>query len=102
MATVSKTSLAEEDLEELWLTIALDNPPAADRVLDDIAAKSVLLSRSPLLGRARPELGHELRSFPVGRYIIFYVPQSEGIEIVRVLDAARDVDAILSGEQDPS
>nr|WP_245754608.1 type II toxin-antitoxin system RelE/ParE family toxin [Candidatus Accumulibacter aalborgensis] len=36
-----------------------------------------------------------LRSFPAGRYIIFYQQISEGIEIVRVLHSARDLNAIF-------
>jgi toxin ParE1/3/4 len=44
------------------------------------------------MGRSRPELATGLRSFPVGRYVIFYVPLSKGVEIVRVFHGARDVD----------
>jgi len=34
-----------------------------------------------------------LRSFPVGSYIIFYVPVPDGIEIVRVMHGRQDIDA---------
>jgi toxin ParE1/3/4 len=44
----------------------------------------------PLIGRQREELSPRLRSFPVSRYIIFYRPMENGIEIVRVLHGARD------------
>ncbi len=47
------------------------------------------------MGRSRPELGPDLRSFPVGNYMIFYQPLDEGIEIVRIISAARDVDALF-------
>lgn len=48
------------------------------------------------MGRARDELAEGLRSFPTGQYIIFYQPVPGGIEIVRVLHGARDLDAILN------
>jgi len=47
------------------------------------------------MGRARDELEVGLRSFPVGRYAIFYLPIPDGVEIVRVLHGARDLDAIF-------
>lgn len=52
------------------------------------------------MGRSRPELGPEIRSFPVGRYVIFYLPLPKGIEVVRVLHGSRDVGAILQEEED--
>ena len=50
------------------------------------------------MGRARPELAAELRSLPVGKYTIFYLPLSNGVQIVRVLHGARDIDAIFQDE----
>jgi toxin ParE1/3/4 len=46
------------------------------------------------MGRAREELASELRSFPVRRYVVFYRPLVDGIEVVRVLHGARDVTEI--------
>jgi hypothetical protein len=39
-------------------------------------------------------LAPELRSFPVGRYVVFYRPQDDGIDVVRVLHSARDIESI--------
>ena len=36
MRRVTRSAQAEEDLIDIWLTIAADNPSAADRVLDRI------------------------------------------------------------------
>lgn len=52
---------------------------------------------NPLVGRARPKLAAALRSFPEGRYVLFYRPAPNGIELVRVLHSARDLPA-LAGE----
>jgi toxin ParE1/3/4 len=52
-----------------------------------------MLTDHPLAGRQRPELAPNLRSFPVGNYIIFYIPGPQGIELVRVLNARQDISA---------
>ncbi|MGY4499466.1 plasmid stabilization system protein ParE [Bradyrhizobium sp. GM24.11] len=35
----------------------------------------------------------DLRSFPVGNYVIFYVPLSDGVEIIRVMHGRQDIGA---------
>jgi toxin ParE1/3/4 len=86
---------AEEDLFEIALYIARDNPSASDEFLDTMNDKFKRLAASPLMGRARPELFRNLRSFPVGNYVIFYRPLRAGIEVIRVLSAARDIPSLL-------
>ena len=49
----------------------------------------------PEAGRLRPELRAGLRSFPVGRYLIFYTVNSSDIEIARVIHSARDIEGLL-------
>jgi toxin ParE1/3/4 len=36
-----------------------------------------------------------LRSLPVGKYLIFYLPVAGGLEVVRVLSGLRDIDAFF-------
>ena len=81
---------AAADLDEIWLYIAQDNPDAADQLANALTTRFPKLAAAPEIGRTREELSHGLRSFPVGRYIIFYRSNKEGIEIVRVLHGARD------------
>lgn len=50
----------------------------------------------PHIGRFRNELLPGISSFPVGRYIIFYLIIPGGIEVVRVLHASRDIDEQLN------
>ena len=52
-----------------------------------------MLARNPLAGRARNDLALKLRSFPVGSYVVFYVPVADGVEIVRVMNGRQDIDA---------
>ena len=96
MGQVHFSRAAETDLLELWLTIAEDNPVAADDVLDAIRETSLLLGSQPRMGRERPELFDGLRSFPTRtRYILYYLVDGANVAIVRVLHHARDVDADL-------
>jgi plasmid stabilization system protein ParE len=56
MAVVRRTARAEDDLVDIWLYIAADNPDAADRLLEEIDRKCLLLASNPLLGRLRPDI----------------------------------------------
>lgn len=65
---VSRRPRVRLDLIEIWTYVA-DTP----------------------LGRARPELHPEIRSFPVGNYVVFYVVQPAAMDVVRVLSRYRDI-----------
>lgn len=58
-----------------------------------------MLAAQPMMGRTREELAPGVRNFPFGRYVVFYMPMDDGIDVVRVLHGARDIDAVFSPEQ---
>ncbi len=93
MARVRVSRLAEEDLVGIWKYIADDNPLAATETLELIGSKFRLLARHPDIGRNRPDLQRELQSYPVGNYVIFFLPtkRPKGIDVVRVLEGHRDI-----------
>lgn len=91
MPTLIVSLLAEEDLEEIWGFVAERDVEAADRLLDEIAGRFDHLLAYPEAGRVRHELLVNLRSLPVKRYVIFYQPTDDGVEIFRVLHGSRDV-----------
>lgn len=82
---------AEADLNSIWVYIAEDSVSAANNLIALIKEKCRMLADSPMMGRVRNELAPSLRSFPVGRYVIFYRAVTQGIEIVRVLHSAQDI-----------
>jgi toxin ParE1/3/4 len=96
MPHVLKSPRAQIDLAEIWDFIAEDCEGKADSFIDTLDDKFNLLAHNPFIGRARNELAENLRSLSVGRYVIFYLVRAEGIEVVRVLHGARDLDAIFS------
>ena len=79
------------DLIEIWETIADDSPANATRFLDLVDDRLGGLARQPAMGRARDELADQLRSFPIGRYVAYYVPLADGIDLVRMLHGSRDI-----------
>lgn len=95
MLRIIKSPEAENDLEEIWLYVAHDNPDKADKLLDEIEKTSRKIAQFTNMGRNRDELYPDLRSFPVGKYIIYYLPISGGLEIVRVLHGMRDIAAFF-------
>lgn len=86
---------AEDDLLDIWLYIAEDNTQAADRVLRSINEKCHLLSQNSKLGPARPDIAPGMRYFVVGSYLVLYREIAEGIEVVRVLHGARNLNALF-------
>jgi toxin ParE1/3/4 len=84
---------AREDLLDIWHYIADDNETAATAFLRRIDRAIQMLADNPQAGRDRSELAPDLRSFPVGNYVIFYSPASHGIDVVRVLNVRQDISA---------
>ena len=71
MAFIIQRPQAKTDLAEIWDYIADDSEGRADAFIDLLDRKIKALARRPNIGREREELEEGLRSFPVGRYIIF-------------------------------
>jgi len=84
---------------EIWDYIATDSLAAADRWVDYLDKHFRVLATQPMMGRARDELVPGVRSFPFGRYVVFYMPLDDRIDAVRVLHGARDIDAVFNSEQ---
>ena len=84
------STLAEQDLEEIWSYVAKDaSATTADRLIDAIFDRFELLTEQPRMGRNRPEFGEGVRSFVVESYVIYY-RQERDILIARVLHGSRD------------
>lgn len=96
MAVIVLQPRAKADLSEIWEFIADDSDDQAEAFIDLIDQKFQLLAQQAGLGRRRDELAEGLRSFAVGRYVIFYLPISGGVQIVRVLHGARDIEAAFT------
>jgi len=95
MPRILKRPRAKADLAEIWGYIAEDSEDRADAFIDVIDKKLSTLAENTGIGKARHELGEGVRSFPVGRYILFYREIPNGIDVIRVLHSARDLNAVF-------
>jgi toxin ParE1/3/4 len=96
-----RSPAAERDLEDIWLTIAAENPPAATRVLSAIATRISRLSDHPRMGPRRPDIRPTARMLVEGPYLVLYETHPDtdegpvdAVEIVRVVDGRRDLGAL--------
>ena len=93
MSRVTRRPQAEADILEIWDFIAEDSVAAADLWVDRLDAKFELWATQPMMGRPRDELAQGLRSLTFGRYVVFFEPMLEGIDVIRVLHGSRDLEA---------
>ena len=77
------------DLDDIWLHVALDDPAAADRLIDRIVRRCQGLADHPRLGPTRPEIAPEARGLAIGDYLVLYRVDGVDAEIVRVVHGAR-------------
>ena len=95
---------ADEDLDGHFLFIAEDSVEAAVRFYEAARAAFERLVEMPEIGALRPYLNPKLlglRMWPIPdfpNHLVFYCRIEEGIEIVRVLHAKRDVEGVLESE----
>ncbi len=85
---------ARADLQEIWDYISDDSPFQADRFLERIRVKLEHIAKWNTLGRPRPELSRDCRSYPFEKYCFYFRPINEGIEVLHVLHSSRDIDEI--------
>jgi len=76
---------------EIFDYIARDKPVAAAKWIDAIEEKCEFIATAPNFGERRPEFGADIRSNTAGRYVIFFRPIANGIEVVRVVAGDRDI-----------
>lgn len=84
---------AEQDLEHIWVYLTQQDELLADKQIAQILDRLPMLSQFPNMGKQREDIWIGLRSFPVKPYVIFYSKILDGIEVIRILHQARDVDS---------
>lgn len=100
MSKVSWTHAARRDLVDALDYLVQHNEQAARNFVQTLEQKEALYARSPAMGSVYPELSGDLRSFVVKSYVVFYQEESNGITIVRLIHAARDIPHLLEDHPD--
>jgi toxin ParE1/3/4 len=101
---VGKTPQAGADLLEIADYLAQDDLETGLRFLDAAELAFELLAGMPELGtlcRFKSPQAAGLRVWPIKafeNYLIFYRPTPEGIDVIRVIHGARDLESLFSDE----
>jgi toxin ParE1/3/4 len=106
MKHVTRKPEVWRDLVELADYLAEQNPELADRFIDAAEATFHYLVESPDVGNPchfeSPEAAGirrwHVKGFP--NHLIFYRPIGDGIDVVRVLHAARDIESLFDNRSD--
>ncbi|PYP93833.1 MAG: type II toxin-antitoxin system RelE/ParE family toxin [Candidatus Angelobacter sp. Gp1-AA117] len=97
MKTFVLTALADRDLDQIWEYLAKDNIQTADRVLLAIEKAIHKIAKAPGIGHYRQELADQRhRFFLVYSYLVIYRTNTQPLQIIRVLHAARDIPNLLN------
>jgi plasmid stabilization system protein ParE len=92
------TAAAKADLLAIRRTIAADNPARAVTFTEELLDRCQALADNP---RAYPLVPRYerfgIRRRVHGDYLIFYRLQPEQIEVIHILQGARDIEALLFG-----
>ena len=92
------TAAAKADLLAIRRYIEADNPTRAVSFVEELLDRCLALADTP---RAYPLVPRYerfgIRRCVHGNYLIFYRLQPEQIEIIHVLQGARDIEAVLFG-----
>ena len=89
---------AEADLDEIWFYVAVQSSSTeiADRLIDSITDRFLLISRFPEIGRTRDhDIRPGIRSFSVGEYVILYRIAGSDVLILHIMHGSRDIASLL-------
>jgi toxin ParE1/3/4 len=97
MAEVVFRRRAWRDLESISDRIRHEDPRAAERFRANVLHRLRLLGRTPGAAQPRPEFGRDIRTIPIGRYIVILRVAPPKVTILRILHSARDLPQLLRG-----
>ncbi len=91
MKAIELTPKATEDLESIWFySYARYGEVKADEYVSYLSDVFIILAAHNV-GTSRPELGKDMFSLPARQHVIFFVPTSESVTTVRILNHAQYV-----------
>ncbi len=89
---------AQADIDDIayYVFVESGSLETADRLIESIATRFILLGTHPRAGRRRDDLRPGMRGFPVGDYVILYRIEDSDALILRIVRGSRDIEALLS------
>ena len=95
------TPEARSDLLTIWQFIARDNVRAAEGLRQRLDKAFQLLAEFPRRGHKRADVrtSEPVLFWPVGSYVVVYLPEPRPVTIVRIVHGARDLNALLGNRR---
>ena len=92
MASANWTPSAVGDMEEIayWIAEKDQRPETARRIVEEMKAEAQRFAKIPHAGQRHPDIREDWLYFRFKRWLIFYRIIDEGIDVLRVIDSARD------------
>ena len=91
--------LATQDLREIADYFTAHSIEAGEKFFRKFDDRCEQLINFPKIGRSYAEIRSYLRGLPLDGYIIFYRILGDGIEILRVINARRDLPSIFEDQE---
>ncbi len=93
MARTVWTPLAQQELEDIlfYIRVADGRPLTSRRIGEELCDALDRQATKPLTGSGHPAAPEDWLYVRFKRWLIFYVPLPDGIEVMRVVDAVRDL-----------
>jgi toxin ParE1/3/4 len=89
---------AEDDLDSIWYYVATESASVeiADRLVDSLTSRFLLLAQHPYAGRSRDdEFGPGTRSLAVSEYVVVYTVEHDAVHILRIVHGRRDLESVF-------
>jgi toxin ParE1/3/4 len=86
---------AEVDLLEITSFVSSGDEVLVRKFVARFTEVLNMLAEYPEMGRKRDDLRPGLRSISFSPYLVIYQIQSEGIEVVRLVHGAREIEALF-------
>src|SRR5688572_18629445 len=96
MARLVRSPKAVIDVADIVEYIAARNVSAARRLLDRFDDLVRRLADNPQMGQQRDDLAVSARTISIGSYVVVFRPVVGGVEIIRVIHGARDIESLFA------
>ncbi|MBH8561539.1 type II toxin-antitoxin system RelE/ParE family toxin [Nostoc sp. CENA67] len=91
---------ASRDLNEIADYFLAINLETGEKLFREFNKKCQNLANFPNMGRSYAHIRPDLRGTPLDGYVILYRVLYDGVEILRVVSARRDLESLFSGSDD--
>ena len=81
----------EADAIEIWSHVADEDPSAADRLIERIYLRCLILQEHPGAGQRRPEVADDCRQLVVSPVLVLYRHHGNQVALVRAIYRGRNV-----------